>query len=136
MARTLKEAIGVFSNARIVCVTADEAEGELTIHTKLDKSKEIDIVYEGMYYTQIDESTCGIIVNNVDTITLKELRRERYSNALNKLYNDCTVDEAFLLAMEQRGSRFFVHHTSIGEFIVLAKRLALGESTDNNNMLE
>lgn len=117
------------NGARILRIARDEAEGELFISVSLYDGAEQDIVYEGMYYSQLDESSEGITVTLVTEITPVQLKQPEHEKAASLLYDDCGRDDAFLREMHRRGNHLYVHRTKDGgEYIVLARRLAFGET--------
>lgn len=118
----------LYSRARIISLIADEAAGELTLRVDFDGLRETELVYEGMFYSQLGKEAWGQWVKDVRVITLANGREEVYRQAMDKLYHDCDADDAFMLAMEERGNRLFAHHMEDGVYLVLAKRLAFGET--------
>lgn len=117
------------TGARLLQVTPDEAEGELFIMAAFDGETEREIVYEGMFYSQLDECSAGITVTRVTEIKPNELNQPNHAQAAARLYRDCSEGDAFLRDMHRRGNHLYVHQTEDGgEYIVLAKRLAFGES--------
>lgn len=104
-------------------VISDEVSGELRIRAVFDEREERELVYEGMYYSQLDESNVGFVVTLAAEITPMELAEPEYGQAAAQLYDECGVDDAFLKDMLRRENRLFVHHTDKGRYLVLAKRL-------------
>ncbi|WP_027398410.1 hypothetical protein [Anaerovorax odorimutans] len=112
-----------YANARLMRVVSDEVSGDLRIRVVFDEREEREIVYEGMYYSQIDESNVGLVITLATEITPTQLIEPEYRQAAARLYDECGADEVFLKDMIKRGSRLFIHHTDKGGYLVLAKRL-------------
>jgi hypothetical protein len=104
-------------------VVSDEVSGDLRIRAVFDEREERQLVYEGMYYSQLDESSAGLVVTLAAEITRAQLSEPEYRQAAARLYDECGADEVFLKDMLKRGSRLFIHHTDRGRYLVLAKRL-------------
>lgn len=121
------------SGTRVISAVPDEAGGELLIRAVFGMSGqggelEQDIVYEGMFYSQLDESSAGLIIDSVAELTPDELKLPEHESAAARLYADCGADDYFLRDMYRRGNRLFTHRArGGGEYIVLAKRQAFGE---------
>jgi hypothetical protein len=111
--------------ANIVSVLSDEAEGEMSVRiTAVGEKREHEIVYTGMYYSQLDETCKGLTLTAVTEILPDDLKGPGHSTAAAKLKTDCDADESFLLQMAARGNRLYMHYTEDGgEYIVLAKRM-------------
>ncbi|WP_024291818.1 hypothetical protein [Lacrimispora indolis] len=118
----------LYGGVRILQVTSDEAGGELVIRTDYHEKKELDIVYEGMYYSQLDEQTVGQRIIMASEIKMSQLKWVEYRKAADRLYQECGISDGFLWEMQHRGSRLFAHHTENGKYIVVAKRLTFGEA--------
>ncbi len=118
----------LYAGVRILQVTSDEAGGELVIRTDFHDKKELDIVYEGMYYSQLDEQTVGQHIIMAAEIKMPQLKWAEYREAADQLYQECGISDGFLWEMQHRGSRLFAHHTKNGEYIVVAKRITFGEA--------
>lgn len=119
--------------ARIARVTSDEAGGELLVRAVIDGSSDKEIVYEGMYYSQLDESAEGLTITLVTEITPEELKQPKHQAAAARLYDDCGADDKFIRDMYRRGNRLYVHYTENGgEYIVLAKRMRMDEERDRH----
>lgn len=117
------------SGARLLEITPDEVEGALFICALFDEGVERDIVYEGMFYSQLDERSAGLVITSVLEVTPEGLKRPEYEQAAARLYDECAADDAFLHEMYCRGNHLYVHQTEDGgKYIVLAKRLAFGET--------
>lgn len=116
-----------YANARVKQVITDEISGTLRIWAILDEREEQEMVYEGMYYSQIDESSVGMIVNIAAEITPAQLLEPEYRQAAARLYEECGVDDDFLWSMHRRGNRLYIHFTDRGQRLVLAKDVILGE---------
>ncbi|WP_148265234.1 hypothetical protein [Desulfosporosinus orientis] len=112
-----------YANARLMQVVSDEVSGDLRIRAVFDEREERELVYEGMYYSQLDESSVGFVVTLAAEITPAQLIEPEYRQAAARLYDDCGADDAFLRDMHKRGSRLFIHYTDKGGYLVLAKRL-------------
>jgi len=112
-----------YANARLTQVAADEVSGELRIRAVFDEREERELVYEGMYYSQLDESSVGFVVTLAAEITPAQLSEPEYRQAAARLYDECGADDVFLRDMHKRGNRLFIHHTDKGRYLVLAKRL-------------
>ena len=112
-----------YANARLKQVVSDEVSGDLRIRVVFDEREEWELVYEGMYYSQIDESSVGFVVILAAEITPAQLLEPEYRQAAARFYDECGADDAFLRDMHKRGSRLFIHHTDKGGYLVLAKRL-------------
>ena len=93
-----------------------------------DGLRETEIVYEGMFYSQLGKGAWGQWVKDVKVITLANRREEVYRQAMDKLYQDCDADDTLMLSMEERGNRLYAHLMEEGVCLVLAKRLAFGET--------
>jgi hypothetical protein len=104
-------------------VVPDEVSGDLRIRAVFDEREEQKLIYEGMYYSQLDESSVGVVVTLASEITPAQLMEPEYRHTAARLYDECGVDDAFLWDMHKRGSRLFIHHTDKGSYLVLAKRL-------------
>lgn len=128
-----------YANARLKQVVSDEVSGDLRIRAVFDERVEQELVYEGMYYSQLDESSVGLMITLAAEITPEQISEQEYRQAAARLYDECGADEAFLWDMHRRGSRLFIHHTDKGGFLVLAKRLILEKqkaslkATENTN---
>jgi hypothetical protein len=117
----------LYAAAKLLRIAPDEAGGELLIRAVFDGREKRDIIYEGVFYSQLDESSAGLTVTLVNEITYTQLKQPRYRQAEARLYDDCGADDAFLRDMCRRGSHLYVHHTEDGgEYIVLAKRMKFG----------
>lgn len=112
-----------YANARLKQVVSDEVSGDLRIRAVMDEREEQELVYEGMYYSQLDESSVGLVIILAAEITQTQLAEPEYRQAAARLYDECGMDDAFLKDMLKRGSRLFIHHTDMGWYLVLAKRL-------------
>jgi hypothetical protein len=112
-----------YANARLKQVVSDEVSGDLRIRAVFDEREEWELVYEGMYYSQLDESSVGIVITLAAEITPEQLIEPEYRQTADRLYDECGVDDAFLRDMHKRGNRLFIHHTDMGRYLVLAKRL-------------
>lgn len=104
-------------------VVSDEVSGDLRIRAVFDEREEREFVYEGMYYSQLDESNVGLVITLAAEITPTQLVEPAYRQAAARLYDECGADDGFLEDMLKRGSRLFIHHTDKGAYLVLAKRL-------------
>jgi hypothetical protein len=111
--------------ANIVSVYSDEAEGELRVRiTAAGEAREHEIVYTGMFYSQLDNSCVGLTLTAVTETTPEELKQQKHAAAAAKLISDCDADDSFLRQMVDRGNRLYMHYTEDGgEYIVLAKRM-------------
>ncbi|MDN5352300.1 MAG: hypothetical protein PWQ12_1220 [Clostridiales bacterium] len=114
-----------FANARLVQVLSDEISGVLYIRAVVDEREEQVFIYEGMYYSQLEEQHVGIVITLASEMTQAELTEPEYAKAADRLYNECGIDDVFLKEMLKRGNHLFVHHTDQGKYLVLAKRLVL-----------
>ncbi len=112
-----------YANARLKQVVSDEVSGDLRIRAVFDEREERELFYEGMYYSQLDESSVGFVVTIASEITPEQLIEPEYRQAAARLYDECGADDAFIRDMIKRGSRLFIHHTDKGGYLVLAKRL-------------
>jgi len=112
-----------YANARLMKVVSDEVSGDLRIRAVFDEREEQELVYKGMYYSQLDESSVGFMVTLAAEITPAQLSEPKYRQAAARLYDECGADDAFLRDMYKRGSKLFIHHTDKGGYLVLAKRL-------------
>ncbi len=124
-----------YTAGRIVNLMSDEAGGELTVQVAFDDAKETEFVYEGVCYSQLDENSVGLFVIEVSEITQSQLKNKNYAYARKQLFGDLGADEAFLTTYTQRGNKIFAHHAKDGVRIVLAKRLALGETIVKNSKM-
>jgi hypothetical protein len=111
--------------ASIVGVFPDEAEGEMVVRITADgEIREHEIVYTGMYYSQLDDSCLGLKLCAVTEILPEDLKQPNHAAAAVKLKNDCDADDGFLRQMMDRGNRLYMNYTENGgEYIVLAKRM-------------
>lgn len=112
-----------YANARLMQVVSDEVSGNLRIRVVFDERDERELVYEGMYYSQLDESNVGLVITLTTEIMLEQLVESEYRQAAARLYEECGADDTFLKDMLKRGSRLFIHHTDKGGYLVLAKHL-------------
>jgi len=112
-----------YANARLKQVVSDEVSGDLRIRAVFDEREERGLVYEGMYYSQLNESNVGLVVTLAAEITPAQLLEPEYRQAAARLYDECGADDVFLRDMHKRGSRLFIHHTDKDGYLVLAKRL-------------
>ncbi len=112
-----------YANARLTRVVSDEVSGELRIRVVFDEREERVLVYEGMYYSQLDERSVGLVVTLAAEITPVQLLEPKHRQAAARLYDECGANDAFLGDMHRRGSRLFIHYTDRGGYLVLAKRL-------------
>jgi hypothetical protein len=116
-------------NVRLLGVYSDGTEGELVITAVLDEAVEQDIVYEGVFYQQFAGSSAGLVIDSVTELPPEGLANPKHAASVARLCDDCGADEQFIRAMYRRGSRLYAHHTDDGgEYLVLAKRVCLGES--------
>jgi hypothetical protein len=117
--------------ANIVSVVSDEAEGEMFIRITADgETREHEIVYTEMYYSQLDTSCLGLKLTAVTEIIPEDLKLPKHTAAAKKLKNDCDADDNFLKQMTGRGNRLYMHYTENGgEYIVLAKRMRFNSET-------
>ncbi|WP_425803387.1 hypothetical protein ACHOLT_17805 [Desulfitobacterium sp. Sab5] len=99
-----------YANARLKQVVSDEVSGDLRIRAVFDEREERELVYEGMYYSQLDESSVGLEITLAAEITPAQLLEPEYRQAAARLYDECGADDAFLRDMHRRGSRLFIHH--------------------------
>jgi hypothetical protein len=106
-------------------VYSDEAEGELLVRiTAVGETREHEIIYTEMYYSQLDNSCLGLTLFSVSDITADELNQQKHSAAAMRLMTDCSADDDFLRQMTSRGNKLYMHYTEDGgEYIVLAKRM-------------
>jgi hypothetical protein len=119
--------------ARIVRITSDEAGGELFVRVVVESGEEKEIVYGGMYYSQLDKSSEGQTIVLVTEITPEELGQPKHRIAAVRLYEECGADDKFIRDMYRRGNRLYIHFTENGgEYIVLAKRMMMSEARDRN----
>lgn len=114
-----------YASARLKQVISDEVGGNLRIKAIIDEREEKEIVYEGMYYSQLDEDSVGLVINLVTEIRPEQYSEPEFQQAIARLYDDCGVNEWFLWIMQKRGNRLYIHFTDRGKFIVLAKQLLL-----------
>jgi hypothetical protein len=114
--------------ANIQGVYSDETEGELIVRITVDtEAREHEIVYTGMFYSQLDSSCLGLTLTAVTEIMPEELGQPKHAAAALKFKTDCNADERFLRQMIDRGNRLYLHYTEDGgEYIVLAKRMKFG----------
>ena len=112
-----------YANARLIRVVSDEVSGDLLIRVIFDEREEQELVYEGMYYSQLDESKVGLVITLAAEITPEQFNEPEYRQGAVRFYDECGADDVFLKDMFKRGSRLFVHHTDEGGYLVLAKRL-------------
>jgi len=125
---------GIFyANARLKQIVADEVSGDLRIRAVFDEREERELVYEGMYYSQLDESCVGLVITLAAEITQTQLTEPEYRQAADRLYDECGMDDVFLQDMLKRGSRLFIHHTDKGWYLVLAKRLVWEKQKASTN---
>lgn len=115
--------IAYYANARLLQVVSDEVSGDLRIRAVFDEREEQELVYEGMYYSQLDESSAGLVITLAAEIAPEQLTEPEYRQAAIRLYDECGADDEFLKDIVRRGSRLFVHHSDKGSYLVLAKRL-------------
>ena len=121
----------LYAGAKLLRVIPDEAGGELFIRAVFDENEKRDVVYEGMFYSQLGEGSAGLTISLVTEITPEQLKEPRYWQAAARLYEDCGADDAFLQDMVRRGSHLYAHHTEDGgEYIVLAKQMTFGKGLD------
>jgi hypothetical protein len=104
-------------------VVSDEVSGNLRIRAVFEEREERELVYEGMYYSQLDGNSVGLVVTLAAEITPELLIEPEYRQAAARLYDECGADDAFLRDKHKRGSRLFIHHTDKGRYLVLAKCL-------------
>jgi hypothetical protein len=110
--------------ANIVSVFSDEAEGKLLVRITADgETREHEIIYMEMYYSQLDSSCLGLTLTAVTEIVPKDLKQPKHAAAALRFKADCDADDEFLKQMIDRGNRLYMHYTNGGEYIVLAKRM-------------
>lgn len=118
-----------YVSARILSVVSDEAGGELFVRIMTDEQKEHEILYTGMYYSQLDLSCRGLLLTTITEIMPVDLKLPKHNVAAEKFHNDCGADDGFLQQMVQRKNRLYMHFTDNGEYLVLAKRMILGDNS-------
>ncbi len=123
-----------YASARLKQVVSDEITGTLRIQAVLDEREEQELVYEGMYYSQLDENSVGLIVTLAAEITPSQLLEPEYQQAAARLYEECGADEDFLWTMHKRGNRLYMHFTDRGQYLVLAKHLKLESQMPTANI--
>ena len=112
--------------ALLLRILPDEADGKLSLWVKLGNTCQ-EIVYEGMFYSQLDETAVGESVVLVVELAPQQLWQQ-HSSAARRLCEDCGASQVFLQEMLLRGNHLYFHKTvSDKEYLVLAKRLAFGE---------
>jgi hypothetical protein len=112
-----------YAAVKVVSVFSDEAEGELFVSVTANGEAH-EIVYTGMYYSQLDNSCAGLTLTAISETTPEDLKQPKHSVAAVKLMNDCNADDDFLKQMLSRGNRLYMHYTEDGsQYIVLAKRM-------------
>ncbi len=118
--------------AKLLRIASDETDGRLSVWASFEDDTERELVYEGMYYSQLDERTTALTVTSVAEITPREL--PHYTRATVRFFNDCGADYAFVTDMCARGNHLYLHQTREGGvYLVLAKRLAYGEIMSQQN---
>lgn len=122
-----------YANARLKQVVSDEVSGNIRIRAVFDEREERELVYEGMYYSQLDENSVGLVITLAAEITPEQLAEPELRQSVSRLYDECGADEAFLEDMLKRGSRLFIHHTDKGGYLVLAKRLIWENKKEERN---
>lgn len=115
----------LYAKAKIIRIKSDEAGGELFMRLQFNEWEEWDIFYEGVYYSQLDESAIGLTIQFVTEITPTQFKLSKRKQAMIRLYDDCCVDDDFIKDMYRRGNRLFKHNIRGGEYIVLAKKIAI-----------
>ena len=118
----------LYSNVRVRIVEPDIASGSLTVKVIYAQREERSIVYEGVLYSQLDESANGGLVALAMELAPAEYRDARHGVSASLLRKDCKLDSLDALdEMVRQGYRIFTHY--IGEhdeLVIIAKNLIIG----------
>lgn len=117
----------MYGNLLVKQVSADAAEGVLRIKALYDEREYCNILYEDVFYSQIDERAAGLRISLAERVSLADYRRTGPREAVTALLMECGAgSEVFLSRLTSRGYSLFVHYAGeASELLVVAKRLTI-----------
>lgn len=119
----------LYSNVRVRGVAPDIAAGALTVKVVYAEREEQKMLYDGVLYSQLDESSVGKLIALAMELIPDEYRGGKHMASAKKFQQDCNLKNLNALdEMVRQGYRIFTHY--IGdqdEYIVIAKKLLLGQ---------
>lgn len=111
-----------FPNLTVKKLQTDQAGGRLVLHATYVEREYVTLVFEEMFYSQLDEQAAGMQITCIEEAQPSRLREHRAMMA--RMLADCGGDGGFVESLAALGNKMFVHHTAgAGEYLVVAKRL-------------
>lgn len=117
----------MYGNLLVKQVSADTVGGVLRIRALYDEREYRNILYEDVFYSQIDERAAGLWISLAEQISLADYRRTGQRDAVAALLTECGAgSEVFLSRLSSRGYSLFVHYAGkASELLVVAKQLTI-----------
>lgn len=117
----------LYGNVEIQSVCPDEAEGKLTLWVVYAGREVQEVIYHGVYASQISPSLAGRRISLVEEVPLSILNDSRYAAAARQLFSfrDGATPEFISLA-ERRGNKLYLHYISQqSEYMVVARKVQI-----------
>lgn len=117
----------LFGNVRIRQVKVDAASGVLLLRAIYDEREYMDVVYQDVFYTQLDESCINVSITLAQRTDAAELKNARHSRSIRRMMKDCQCSSPLVLEeMENRGYHFYMHYAGRDEeYLVIAKGMSI-----------
>lgn len=118
----------LYSNVRVSSVAPDLASGTLTVKVICAEREEQRMHYDGVLYSQLDQSSEGKLIALAMELTPNEYRNGKHTSSAASFQKDCGLKDFNALdEMVRQGYRIFTHYAGDqDEYIVIAKRLLIG----------
>jgi hypothetical protein len=116
-----------YSNVRVRRISMNHASGILVVRAVYAEREEQKILYEGVLYSQLDQSAQGKHISLVVELSPDEYRDARHQTSAARFKNDCRLNNLDALEeISSRGYRLFSHYIGKSEnSIVIAKNLVI-----------
>lgn len=117
----------LFGNVRIRLVNMDAAAGVLLLRAVYDEREYMDVVYQDVFYTQLDESCKNVFITIAQREDAAELAHTRHAGSIRRMMRDCQCTSSFVLEeLENRGYRFYTHYAGRDdEYLIIAKEMSI-----------
>jgi hypothetical protein len=112
---------------RVRHVESDQVTGTLLVKGAYADREEQKMLYNGVFYSQIDKSTEGKHIVLVEELLPEEFRDVKHQASIRRLQNDCNMQNLDSLdEMVRNGYRLFAHYAGKrDEYIVIARGLSI-----------
>lgn len=115
----------LFGNVKAKNISLNAAEGILQIQAIYDQREHVRIVYNEVYYSELNDNMNGIVITMAKQLKLDEIQSYRNAAVLMRLLSNCgTKDSSFLKELYKKGYYFFMHYaSSYDEYLIVAKSI-------------